>query len=209
MRKIHVAVGTTRRPKLNAVWEALTIIGPLIAPDAKFEVNECPAESGVRQTPLSRAEIMLGAANRVRSMSLHCAEMHHPPDFFVGLEGGLDVIVENNRRLVFLENWAFVSGDSFLFDSREVYARRPTFRGAAYGRSGAVLVPEAVARAVVDNGAELAEAIDSFAGEQGVRDQQGAWGVFTCNLITRQDSFRTAVINAFAPFFNRDLYDKK
>ncbi|MGH9826088.1 MAG: DUF84 family protein, partial [Blastocatellia bacterium] len=59
---------------------------------------------------------------------------------------------------------------------------------------------------VVDDGVELGVAIDAFAGGYGIRDAQGAWGVLTRNMITRQDAFRTAVINAFAPFFNAALY---
>jgi non-canonical (house-cleaning) NTP pyrophosphatase len=208
MRKIYVAVGTSRRPKLNAVWEALTIVGPLIDSDAKFEVIEMQAETGVGHTPLTRAEIMQGAYNRVQHMRTHCAETQRPPDFYVGLEGGLDVIEQNGRRMVFLESWAYVHGDSRWLDPPERYASQPSFRGSAFGQSGAILVPEALARRVVDDGVEMAEAIDAFAGEQAVRDQQGAWGVFTRNLITRQDSFRTAVINAFAPFFNCELYNR-
>jgi non-canonical (house-cleaning) NTP pyrophosphatase len=47
-----------------------------------------------------------------------------------------------------------------------------------------------------------------FAGSRGVRDAQGAWGILTQNLITRQDAFRVAVINAFAPFFNSTVYSQ-
>jgi non-canonical (house-cleaning) NTP pyrophosphatase len=72
-----------------------------------------------------------------------------------------------------------------------------------------VLVPEPLAKRVVDEGIELSEAVDAFAGGCGIRDAQGAWGVLTRNMITRQDAFRTAVINAFAPFFNRELYSAK
>jgi non-canonical (house-cleaning) NTP pyrophosphatase len=135
--------------------------------------------------------------------------------YFVGLEGGLDLMVppaagrkrdteETQRietlaavreplprpRLVFLQNWAYVTDGS---------------RGA-FGQSGSILLPEALAARVVDGGVELAKAIDDFAGGKGIRDAQGAWGVFTRNMITRQDAFRTAVINAFAPFFNATLY---
>ncbi|HUJ83908.1 MAG TPA: DUF84 family protein, partial [Candidatus Acidoferrales bacterium] len=51
---------------------------------------------------------------------------------------------------------------------------------------------------VVDDGVELAEAIDAFAGDQGIRDAQGAWGVLTRDIITRRDAIRISVINAFS-----------
>lgn len=195
MRKIIVAVGSTRRPKLNAVWEALTVFGPSLDPDAQFDVIGVEVESGVHHTPQSRAELMAGARQRAETVAQLARER---PDasgwrYFVGLEGGLDVVRQNEERLVFLENWAYVSDGT---------------RGA-YGRSGSILLPPALAVEVVDKGIELAQAIDAFAGGQGIRDAQGAWGVFTKNLITRQDAFRVAVINAFAPFFNAELYKKK
>jgi non-canonical (house-cleaning) NTP pyrophosphatase len=52
----------------------------------------------------------------------------------------------------------------------------------------------------------LSAAIDRFAGGKGIRDAQGAWGVLSNNLITRQDAFRVAVVSAFAPFYNSKLY---
>ncbi len=111
--------------------------------------------------------------------------------YFVGLEGGLDVIHEDGRRLTFLESWAYVADTSG--------------RGF-YGRSGGILLPDALAAEVLDRGAELSDAIEAYTGERGVRDSQGAWGVLTKNLIDRQESFRIALISAFAPFFNAALY---
>ena len=67
-------------------------------------------------------------------------------------------------------------------------------------------MPEALVREVVDKGVELAHAIDAFAGQRGIRDGQGAWGILTGGVITRKDAFRVAVINAFAPFVNRAAY---
>ena len=93
--------------------------------------------------------------------------------------------------MTFLESWAMVSDGA----GRE-----------AYGQAGGILLPERLAAEVLDRGVELSVAIDAFAGGQGIRDMQGAWGVLTRNLITRQEAFRIAVIHAFAPFFNAPLY---
>jgi inosine/xanthosine triphosphatase len=190
MRKIIVAVGSTRRPKLNAVWEALTVFGPSLDPGALFDVAGVEVDSGVAHTPLSRAELMAGARQRAEALLRLARERAESWRYFVGMEGGFDVVQQDGARLVFLENWAYVSDGT---------------RGA-YGQSGSILVPEALAVEVVDKGVELAAAIDAFAGGQGIRDAQGAWGIFTRNLITRQDAFRVAVINAFAPFFNAAIY---
>lgn len=192
MKKILVAVGSTRRPKLNAVWEALSVIGPTLHEVALYDVVGVEVESGVGHTPLCRAELMAGARGRAEALVRMGRERGEAWEYFVGLEGGFDVMHENGQRLVFLQSWAYVTNGA---------------RGA-YGQSGAILVPEPLARRVVDEGAELAAAIDALSGEQGIRDAQGAWGVFTRNLHTRQDSFRSAVIYAFAPFFNAALYDK-
>jgi len=40
----------------------------------------------------------------------------------------------------------------------------------------------------------------------GIRDAQGAWGVLSGDLISRQEAFRVAVIAAFAPFYNARMY---
>jgi non-canonical (house-cleaning) NTP pyrophosphatase len=108
----------------------------------------------------------------------------------VGLEGGLDVIEEEGGRRVLLESWAYASDG----------------RNGHYGRSGGVEVPEALAREVLEKGVELSAAIDRFAGQVGIRDAQGAWGVLSNGLISRTEAFRVAVIAAFAPFYNAKMY---
>jgi inosine/xanthosine triphosphatase len=191
MRKILVAVGSTRRPKLNAVWEALTVFGPSLDDNAQFEVVGVEVPSGVGHTPRTRAELMAGAKFRAEGLVTQAHERSEEWKYFVGLEGGLDVLEAGGKRLVFLQSWAYVTDG--------------TGRGA-FGQSGAVEMPEALAAEVLDKGTELSAAIDAYAGGRGIRDAQGAWGVLTRNMITRQDAFRVAVVSAFAPFFNSSMY---
>ena len=188
--KIIVAVGSTRKPKLGAVRDAIASIGNLLAPDAEIEIVGVEVESGVSHTPVSREELMRGAQQRAEAVAKFAKQSGDPWNFFIGVEGGFDVLRENGARRVFLESWAYVSDGSSGY----------------FGRSGSIEVPEAIAEEVVDRGVELSVAIDRFAGEVGIRDAQGAWGVLSGNLITRQESFRVAVIAAFAPFYNSRMY---
>ncbi len=190
MEKVYVAVGSRRRPKLNAVWESLSILGPALDPNVQFDVVGVEVKSGVGHTPASREELMRGARQRTETLVRMSRERSQPWRYFVGLEGGLDVVLENGNRRVFLESWACVSDGT---------------RGA-FGCSGGIEVPTALADEVLNRGVELSVAIDKFAGGKGIRDAQGAWGVLSKNLITRQDAFRVAVVSAFAPFFNSVLY---
>ncbi|MBZ5695737.1 MAG: DUF84 family protein [Acidobacteriia bacterium] len=190
MDRIIVAVGSTRRPKVDAVREALALIGPSLGDAAQFDVAAVEVPSGVRHTPLSREDILKGARQRAEALLRIAREKSEPWKYFVGLEGGIDILHERGARHVFLENWAYVTDAT----GRE-----------GFGQSGAILLPDPLAKRAVDEGVELAAAIDEFAGGHGIRDAQGAWGVLTRNLITRQDTYRIAVISAFASMLNRGL----
>jgi inosine/xanthosine triphosphatase len=205
MNKVILAVGSKRGPKLKAVSEALVAFSSVLAPDAQFEVVGVEVESGVSNTPASREELMRGARQRAEALLQLARKNGDAWRYFVGLEGGLDVVQEGasveemrwrtalkqyGRRRVFLESWAYVTDG---------------VRGH-YGRSGGIELPETLAREVLENGVELSVAIDKFAGAVGIRDAQGAWGVLSNNFITRQEAFRVAVTAAFAPFYNEKMY---
>ena len=205
MEKIIIAVGSRRGPKLKAVSAALASFSAALAPGSSFEVEGVEVESGVSHTPSSRGELMRGARQRAEALVRRAREIGASWNYFVGLEGGLDVVSEegspqeimrnvglqkNTHRRVFLESWAYVTD-----------AERGHF-----GRSGGIELPETLAHEVLENGVELSVAIDRFAGAAGIRDAQGAWGVLSGDLICREEAFRVAVIAAFAPFYNAKMY---
>jgi len=192
MKKIVVAVGSVRKPKLRAVREALAAFAARLVPDGDFEVVGEEVESGVSSTPTCCEELMRGSRNRAEALARIARETRKPWRYFVGLEGGLEVLQDERARRVFLESWAYVSDGVRGF----------------YGRSGGIEVPEELAHQVLERGFELSEAIDRYAGKVGIRDGQGAWGVLSGDLIARDESFRIAVIAAFAPFYNARMYGR-
>jgi inosine/xanthosine triphosphatase len=192
MKKIFVAVGSTRKPKLQAVAKALEAFAPRLVPDGDFEVVGVEVESGVSPTPSSSEELMRGARQRVEALMQLAFETRKPWRYFVGLEGGLEVLQDDRTRRVFLESWAYVSDGNQGF----------------YGRSGGIELPDELAHEVLERGFDLSDAIDRYAGAVGIRDGQGAWGVLSANLIQRDESFRVAVITAFAPFYNAKMYGR-
>jgi non-canonical (house-cleaning) NTP pyrophosphatase len=205
MSKSLIAVGSTRGPKLDAVHDALKLCAEHLNPNAQFEVMGFAVDSGVGHTPLSSVESMRGARQRTETLIRMASGKGEVYQYFVGLEGGLEVMQNhgsheshgddtdstgNGGRRVFLESWAYVSDGS---------------RGH-FGCSGGIELPPALAHEVLDNGVELADAIDKFAGMAGIRDNQGAWGVLSNNLITRREAFSVALVAAFAPFYNVNLF---
>ncbi len=174
MNACRIAVGSTRRPKLQAVQEATTSFAAKLSPNAPLEIQGYEVESGVSHTPSSREELMQGARQRAEALHKLLADSGQRADYCLGLEGGLDVATENGTRRVFLESWAYV-----------------TVQGH-FGCSGSIEIPELLAEEVLARGTELSIAIDRYAGAVGIR--------------SRQESFRLAVVAAFAPFYNVKMY---
>jgi inosine/xanthosine triphosphatase len=133
---------------------------------------------------------MRGARQRAEALQRKLQANSASANFFIGLEGGLDIAVENEQKRVFLQSWAYVTDGT----------------AGHFGCCGGVELPQALADEVLLRGTELSVAIDRFAGQVGIRDGQGAWGILTSNLLSRQESFRLAVLAAFAPFYNAKMY---
>ena len=190
MHTYRLAVGSTRKPKLDAVKAAAADITPLLGESVVLEIDGYEVESGVNHTPCSREELMRGARQRAEALQQQIHASGGSADFFIGLEGGLDLATENHVEKAFLESWAYVN------DATQGH----------FGCSPSIELPEPLAHEVLTRGTELSVAIDQFAGQVGIRDGQGAWGVLSRNLISRQESFRLAVVAAFAPFYNSKMY---
>ena len=108
MSGLIIAVGSARKPKLAAVREAVDALAGTLAPETAIEIVGVEVDSGVNHTPLSREESMRGARQRAEALQKIAQQESKPWNYFVGLEGGLDSVIENGERRVFLESWAYV-----------------------------------------------------------------------------------------------------
>src|SRR6059036_3943667 len=97
MRLMRAAVGSRREPKVAAVRATLVEIDP----DRSWQIEAFETDSGVRETPLTRDEIRLGARRRVENLTRQSPGF----DLYVGMEGGL----ESSGDDIWLENWAYAS----------------------------------------------------------------------------------------------------
>ena len=190
---MRIAIGSTRPPKVEAVKEAWSIFSSKILTAGDEEVEFAPFDVPTRapEMPVAVEQLMTGARERADRLMLQLKRERAEADFYIGLEGGFNVVDPRGaRRQVFLESWAFVSDGHLGF----------------FGHGGGIYVPPAISTQVMDRGIELGIVIDLFAQQRDVSSQQGMWGVLTRNIFNRQHSFVVALIAAFAPFYNPEAY---
>ena len=137
--------------------------------------------SGVRAMPMNEAECIAGAAERARA-----AREALDADLGLGLEGGVQPL---NGRL-YLMGWAAV------VDRRG----RESLAGGAR-----IPLPPQVA-AAVQAGEELGPVMDRLTRRIKTNHAEGAVGILTRGLVTRQGSFEASVAYALAPWLNPEWY---
>ena len=186
-----IALGSARAAKIMALRAACARIATADARWKRAELVSRAVEISIPRMPLNDTQLMRGARERAETVRELLSTEGERADFYVGLEGGFHSITLDERRHTFLHGWAYVSDGS---------------RGY-FGHAPAVAVPAAIVARVEGTGRELGDVIDEVAGERDVRSRQGAWGVLSRGLLTRAMSFETALVAAFAPFYNAPVYE--
>ncbi len=190
---MKIAIGSTRDPKVEAVKEAWKVFATKILSDPEEEATffSYDLSNGAPGMPLSVTDLMNGARNRAENLALQLKKEKAEANFYIGLEGGFNVInAQGPRRQAFLESWAYVSDGYTGF----------------FGHGGGLYVPSSIADPVIDRGIELGIVMDRLTHQEDVGNQQGAWGVLTQDILTRKHSFVIALIAAFAPFYHPEAY---
>ena len=187
-----ILIASTRAAKVEGVREAIRMIAAEDTRFAEAEIRTFDVTAAAPRMPMSEAEIIEGARTRAEAVLPRMSE-NQPPAFAIGVEGGVDRLVlagrAGGRAPYTLKTWACVT-DGHRW---------------SYGAGGAILLPDAIATRVAA-GEELGDIVDAIA-TASIRGTRGAWGLLTRDLITRRDAFRTAVVAAFAPFYNCEQYD--
>jgi len=148
-------------------------------PDAEWICVDVP--SNISAQPWGDVETRTGALNRARA-----ALEQTGADLAVGLEGG----VQDSEFGLLTTAWC-------------VLVDRHGRIGV--GGNSCALLPGSVA-ADVRQGAELGTAMDRLVNKQNTKLQNGAIGILTNNLETRQSAYEMIIRLALAPFQNPDWY---
>ncbi len=189
---MRIALGSSRAAKVSAVRASVARVASIDASWREAEIIAREVATDAPAMPLTDQDLMGGAMARALAAHELLSKDGAGADLYVGLEGGFSSFTFEGERITFLKGWAYVTDGAH----------------SSFGTSPSIVVPENIVAAVVEGRRELAEVIDETAGEHDVRSRQGAWGVLSRDLFTRSMSFEVALVAAFAPFYNRALYDR-
>jgi len=150
-------------------------------PNQEFEFAGVSVPSNVADQPFSNNETFLGARNRANNASNEVTEA----DFYIGIEGGIEPI--ENEMEVFA--WVFIKS------------------AGKYGkaRTGTFFLPKQVVE-LIKEGKELGDADDIVFKRNNSKQENGAVGIMTGDVIDRTKYYTEAVVLALIPFKNVDLY---
>ena len=176
---MKVIVASKNPVKIGAASEAFAAVFP----KASVDVSGVEVDSGVGDQPDTDAKTREGA--QARALSARDAEPD--ADFWVGLEGGVEVL--DGQLMAFA--WMAVSGRT---------------GDISEARSATLPLPPAV-KELVDAGMELGDANDRVFSTVNSKQGGGAYGLLTDGRYTRESIYAQTLIIALTPFVNR-LYSQ-
>lgn len=185
-----IALGSDRLAKILAVRAAIARITELDSSWAEANVLARAVETNVPAMPLNDWQLMQGARERALAIRDQLWAQRIEAHIYVGLEGGFHSVSIEGEWHTFLRGWAYATDG----------------KSGTFGSSPSISVPQSLAKRVIEGRKELGLVIDEVAGAQDVRSRQGAWGILSRDLVTRSMSFELALIAAFAPFYNKEMY---
>ena len=152
-------------------------------PREQFEVEGVSVLSGVKDQPTSDGETFRGAMARAENASRALLTA----DFWVGIEAGVE---ESNGEMEAFA-WIVIKSAGGILGK---------------GKTGTLFLPPKVAE-LIRQGRELGEADDIVFGRTNSKQENGAVGILTGDVIDRATFYTDAVVLALIPFKNVGLYE--
>lgn len=187
-----IALGSDRAAKIMAVRACVARVAEIDSSWAEVNVVARAVSTNAPAMPLTDWELMQGARERALAVRDLLRGQRLEAEIYVGLEGGFHSISIEGEWHTFLRGWAYATDG----------------KNGTFGASPSITVPDALAKKVIEGRRELGLVIDEVSGKRDTRSREGAWGVLSRDLVTRSLSFELALIAAFAPFYNPELYQK-
>ena len=172
-----VVVGSQNPVKIKAVKEVFNWFYPAV------KIKGVKVASEVADQPMSFKESYQGAVNRAKKS----LALFPQADFALGIEGGL-------QHYSF--GWA-TAGVVVIINQKGVVAK---------GISSQLFLPSLIIKKI-KKGKELGDVLDEITGRKNMKQQEGAFGLFTKNFVSRQQAYVQAVALALARFLKKDLYE--
>ena len=171
---MKIVVGSRNPVKIGAATQAFETLFP----DASLEVIAVDVDSGADDQPDSDEATRQGA----RTRALNSRRAEPDADFWVGLEGGVEIIDQQ------LMAFAWMSVQGRVGDISEA-------------RSTTLPLPPAVKELLI-GGMELGEANDRVFSTVNSKQGGGAYGLLTDGLYTREGIYAQTLVIALIPFVN-------
>jgi inosine/xanthosine triphosphatase len=194
-----IAVASTNPIKVRAALAGFK----KMFPQEYFQAERVKPPSGVRDQPVTDEETFRGALNRARG----AVELSPQADYWIGIEGGVqDCAYPECADELMAFAWVVVIKKDEGRKMKEK-SRSPEAEGTLIGkgRTGTFFLPGAVVR-LIRQGMELGEADDAVFGRFNSKQENGAVGILTGDVIDRARLYEQAVTLALIPFRNRELY---
>ncbi|WP_199609715.1 inosine/xanthosine triphosphatase [Flocculibacter collagenilyticus] len=177
-QQISIVVGSRNPVKINATQQAFSDHFP----ECDIICKGIDAPSGVAAQPMTEAETLLGAQNRVAFCQANAAA-----DYYVAIEGGV-------------EHFSYgVAAFAFVVITNH--------QQSSVGRSSNLPLPQTVYHQL-DTGIELGSVMDKLFNTNNIKQKGGAMALLTNNRETRQSTYTQALTLAMAPFLHRQLFNQ-
>ncbi|WP_163934238.1 inosine/xanthosine triphosphatase [Paraferrimonas sp. SM1919] len=174
---LRIAIGSHNPVKIGAVESAFNSLYP----EQQLDFLPASVPSLVSDQPMSEAETKAGAVNRAQNLATILPDC----DFYVGLEGGVDLI----------DDLPFTFAYIAVLHKQQVY----------FSRSSALPLPKQVYTRL-QQGEELGTVMDDLFQQTNIKQKGGAIGVLTKGHSSRQAVYTHTLLAAMAPISFSEIF---